>query len=585
MALMLTPQSILAAQNVASRRVWSPANLNTPRSVLNWFWKRPLLLILLAHTLFSIGIWNARDGYGEETNNVSAAFKILRSHQPVSSLYRDLIALTLSYLTPDPISALTFMKYLSSLLATLALYLGLSAFSSKLRQSAIIFACLVWIASSLDAPYLQSTSRALFSFAIMMFGIDCLLLCRSTRGIPGFYLFGILAALLHPEYFLPVGLMTFCLVAYALTSAARRLKLRFGWPPYWTCAGLISLAFVAGIVLWVNRPASISKRVNQLDSYALLGLGQCYADFYHRAHPNEALSAMTEYRELLDRTFNHPTGFCAAVRNNPLEILRYFLLNGGRNFFRNMPGALLGRYREQSHHRGVLYWPVRVILLAGGLAGANRLHKAGWKRHDLKSLLTASVRNPIFRKLLVLLLFSTTSIVAIVLLVGTPRYYLCCVPLFYLGVAYSADSLLRGLNLIRYERELLVLFAIVFCAPNFLTPRPNEEFDAIRHVAVRVKKYPTVAASWAEPDAVLALYGKADSISLWDGIRQSDIEEGKIDIFLIDDDLRKSKTWADQREFFDRFEREPENYGFKKVDDTPTGRFKIYYHAPIQVKN
>jgi hypothetical protein len=524
--------------------------------------RRPLLIILLAHALFSIGIWNACDGYGEETNNVRMAFHAVQSHRPSSSLYSDVIALTLRYFTPDPVVALTLLKYLSSLMATVALYLALSAFSGGIRRSAIVFACLVWIASSLDAPYLQSTSLSLFTFAIMLFGIDCLLLRWSIAGVLGFYFFGLLAASLHPEYLVPVVLLTFFFVARAVRRGC------------WSWKVAICFALLLTTVFWVHPPAPVLKKLKHLDNYALLGLGQCYADFYHREHPEAVFNPMTEYQDLLNREFNKPTGFCAAVKNNPREALRYFTLNAGRNLFWNVPSAFLDRYREQTarYHHGVLYWAVRAILLAGTLLGIARFYRAGFKTIFLRFR-----NNAEGRAIMLFLALLTTSFVAVVLLVGTSRYYLCWAPIFYLGVAYCADTLLRQFNLIRYEPQLIVVAFVIFCAPNFLASRPNYEFDAVRHVAASVKEYPVIGASWAEPDAVIALDGKATAISLWDGIHQADIENGKIDILLIDQSFRTSETWADQRDFFEHFERQPETCGFKKAIGIPTGRFDIYY--------
>jgi hypothetical protein len=110
-----------------------------------------------------------------------------------------------------------------------------------------------------------------------------------------------------------------------------------------------------------------------------------------------------------------------------------------------------------------------------------------------------------------------------------------------------------------------------------MVPRPNYELDAVRHVAPCVKDYPTVGAWWANPDTVLGLYGKASPFSISDGIHQTDIENGKIDILLIDGNFRGTKTWADQRDFFEQFERQPETFGYKKAAGIPTGRFDIYY--------
>jgi len=540
-----------------------------------------LLLILLAHTIFSLGIWNARDGYGEDTSDVIVAFQVIQTHHPVSSLYIDLIALSLKFFTPDPVTALTFMKYLSSLMATMAIYLGLSSFSKYLRQSAIVFACFVWIACSLDAPILQSTSHSLFAFAIMLFGIDCLLLGESIWSLLGFYIFGGMAMLLRPEYTLPVAVLTVVLAGWAVLCGAKIVEVRFGLSRHWVFGGILCFALTIGTALWLRPPAPMLSELNGLDRYTLFGLGQCYADFYHREHPEQIFSPMTEYQGLLDQKFGKPASFIAAVRNNPLELLRYCTLNTGRNLRKNMPGALLDSYREQPgrHHRNVLYWLVRVILFPGAVIGALRLCRFGWKRDDFSfgSICASMRRNSTRRKLFLLLLLLSTSSLAVVLLVGTPRYFLGWTPLFYLGVAFCADSLLRAFSLIRYESLLVALSFLFLCAPNYLVPRPNYEFDAVRHVAPYVKDYPTVGAWWADPDTVLALGEKAKALSISDGIHPADIESGKIDILMVDANFRETKTWADQRDFFEQFERQPEAFGYKKAAGIPTGRFDIYY--------
>ena len=558
-----------------------------PGFLARWIWRHPLLLILLAHSVFSIGIWNARDGYVEDTNNIVVAYRILQSHHADTSVYIDLLALMLRVM-PDPVTALTFLKYLSSLLATVALYLGLSCFSKQLRPGAIIFACLLWIASSLNAPFLVTTSLSLFTFAIILFGFDCLLLNQSIKGLVGFYFFGVVSAMLRPEYFLPVVLMTLILAGWALSSASKRVELRLGWPHYWTWAVGTCLVLVAGAALWFNPPKPLIRVAVNLDDYALYGLGQCYADFYHRGHPKEVFDPMTEYQAILDRTFNKPAGFCAAIRNNPWEALRYFAINGTQNLLSSVPKSLLDRYREQKarYSHGVLYWVVRIVLISGALLGVRRWYRAGWKGTDFSigSISALAKRSSTGRKLLLLILLLSTSSVAIVLLVGSARYFYCWTPLFYLGVAYCADSLLRALNLLRFETLCVAVSFIIICSPNYLAPRPNHEFEAVRHVAAYVKDLPTVAAWWSEPDAVLALKGKARAISIWDGIHQADIVDGKIDILMIDPNFRGSKTWVDQQEFFEQFERQPEKCGFKKATDIPTGRFAIYYKPNLVQK-
>jgi hypothetical protein len=494
---------------------------NVVVAAVQWLWSRPLLFVLLAHTVFSIGIWNARDGYGEETGKVAAAFRVVQSHQLHPSIYVNLIALALRYLTTDPVLAATLMKYLSSLLATMALCLALSRFSTVLRPSAITSACLIWIASSLDAPFAQSTSLQLFAFGVMLFGVCCLLRKESILALLGFYFLAMLAASLRPEYYLPVFLVSVALAGRAVWHASEITQSRLGLSRYWTCGVGLLLVTAGGVGLLNHPPAALASKAAYLDNYALLGLGQCYAAFYHREHSQEALSPMTEYQALLDRTFNKPKGFWDAVKNNPGEALRYFANNAGYNVLRSLPRALLGHYREQSEKtvRGWCYWTARGILLVGGLLGAKRLCRARWIWDDFIPKLPQRLLKPdsLTRKLLLLVALFSTSSVAAVLLVGTPRYYLPCVPLFYLGVAYCVDSLLKALNLLRWETLFVASVCVCFSGPNFLSPRPNYEMDAVRHVAAYVTERPRIAACWAEPDVVLGLGGKGEPVSMWDG--------------------------------------------------------------------
>lgn len=560
---------------------WAKKSNHLAAAVRRWLGGHPLLFVLFAHAVFSIGIWNARDGYAEETSNVACAFRLVRSQQPNSSIYVNLIALTLRYLTPDPVVAVTLLKYVSSLLATAALCLTLSCFARILRRSAIIFACLVWIASDLNAPFLQSTSLSLFTFAVMLFGIYCLLRRESIPALSGFYLLGLLAASLRPEYYLPVALITLLLTGQAVWRGAQAMQSRFGPPHYWVCGVALVLGAGGGVALWMNPPAALARKAASLDSYALLGLGQCYADYYGRKHPREVFSPMTEYQALLGRTFNEPKGFLDAIKNNPGEAMRYFVNNAGRNLFQCLPRALLGHYREQSEQkgRGWLYHSVRGILLVGGLLGAVRLYRAGWIWNDFFSKIVQRLGKPgaISRKLLLLVVLLSTSAASIVLLVGTPRYFLPWIPLSYLGVAYCADSLLNAFRLVRFEACLVAGSCLCLCSPNFLVPRPNYEMDALRHVTPLVNEPPRIAAWWAEPDVVLGLCGKAKPVSSWEGIWQTDIENGRIDVLMVDPNLRSTHVWAVQQEFFERFERQPESCGFTKLIGYPSGRFDVYY--------
>ncbi|HZM02570.1 MAG TPA: hypothetical protein VFC44_06070 [Candidatus Saccharimonadales bacterium] len=537
------------------------------------------MIILLAHTLFSIGIWNARDGYGEETSNIISAARLIQFHQFSPSLYLDVMALSLKYVSPDPLVVTTLMRYLSSLLATIAVYLTLGSFSTHLRRSAIVLGCFIWIASSSNAPFIQSTSLSLFTFSISLFGICCLLRKQSAMAFLGFYFFGLLAALLRPEYYIPICLITAIVAARIIWRGPQKVHSRTGLSPYGTCLLVLLALVAAGGFLWTRPPVSLAKEGRYLDKYALFGLGQCYADFYARNHRNEALSPMVDYKALLDRTFGKPKGFLDAIRNNPHEALRYFSHNATRNLFEGIK-SLLGRYRERTRkNHGWLYWTMRVIFLWGGALGAMRLchDKERWRGFFSRVIRGLETPNSLTRKLLLLSILLASSFPAILLLVPSERYFLPCMPLFYLSVAYSMDCLLRTPGLARYEAPLLVLACIVLCRPNYLTPRPNYEMDAVRHVAPYVKSNPRISGWWANPDVVLALHGDAEALGITDGLRTADIEQGRIDILLIDDNFRSTVLWSQHRAFFEHLERQPEEFDFKKLTNYPSGRFDVFY--------
>jgi hypothetical protein len=170
---------------------------------LEWIRRYPLLLIVLGHCLFFIGIWNVQIGFGEDTPPMGLALANAPHLVMTSNLYVDLFTLILGLVTPDPMLASVVMRFLVSLLTAVTLFLVLSRFSSRLKMEAILFACFIWIASRLNAPTIQYTSQNGFAFAIMLMGIYCLFSERRAWGFFGFVCFSVAAISLRLEYFAP----------------------------------------------------------------------------------------------------------------------------------------------------------------------------------------------------------------------------------------------------------------------------------------------------------------------------------------------------------------------------------------------
>jgi hypothetical protein len=550
-----------------------------------WLWNHPLLIVIIAHCIFSIGIWNAQSGFGEDTVPVMEALHSTQSPQVKADLYVNVLTVILNGVTSDPVKAVVLMRFLASLLAVVGLYLILSCFSDCLRQGTILFACFVWTASCLNAPAFQSTSTSSFTFGIMSIAIYCILRKWTVASFVGFYYFGLIAASLRPEYMAPIILITLLLIGAAMFKCTRYIESSIGITRLKSRLGCLLLAVTISILAIIRPSHGVSKKMEFCDRYLLFGLGQCYADFYHKEHPSEVFDAMTEYTWLLNKQFKQPTSFLGALKNNPREAMRYFVLNSIENLKSIPKQLLITRNRGDVPMDVKLYKVVLGVLLAGGALGVIRVRRfyinflSSERRKGHMARLGAFLEKHIvlFRRLLILLLLTSASSAAVIMLVGTPRYWISIVPLLYLGLAFSCDSLLTELSLVRFEPLIVAASFIGFCRPNFIIPKPNLEVQALRHIAPLIRPHPVIGAWWALPDCIFAFRGEAKDISISDGIKAEDIVEGRFDVLMIDNNFRATATWANQLGFFENFEQEPQKYSFKKITEIPTDRFNIYY--------
>ena len=556
----------------------------------------PFYLVIFAFCLFSLGIWNARDGFGEDTSSLITAYNHINEHTKgdlpsnSSPLFRSrspelaavsegnlfIVILTalLNNGCNDPLLAALLLRILSSFLASIAVYLVLSSFSPRLSVGAILFASFVWIASAINSPFYYSTSTSTFAFAIIAFGICCLLRLPPLHGIIGFYIFALLAVWMRPEYRQPAILITVILLVRGAWRLSGYLNARWKLPPWKTKLFIFGLASLC-VILAIAR-AKDSESRKYMDRYMLIGLGQCYADYHHRQNPESVYESMTEYQELLDKTFKNPTGFVDAMTKNPAEMLRYMFHNGLHNLAK-IPNEM---FRVRARWSPKSRWPSTLVLLL--LAGGVLVIVCGLVRPESRLQIKQSLgftgnSHPDFWKFVYLCALGTTPVLSILLLVPSPRYWIALVPLLYVILAFCVEVLLRWLRFSRYEHVLVLVSLFAFCTPNFLVPRPNHRVSALRYVAPRVRSMPTVGALWANPDCIFGFRGNAIPISVTDGIYAQDITAGRFDILIIDPNFRGTRTWNTQREFFTSLERDPSGYGFHKLTEVPTGNASIFY--------
>ena len=340
---------------------------------------RPLadvMLLIVAFVSFSWGIWNARVGLGDDTGPVLLGLHAAETREYPRDLYLLCYTLLLRWVSPDPIGAAIVMRSAVSLFTTLALFYVLSSFRPHLHRAAVLTACAVWLASQLNAPLVQHENSSTFAFGISAVGLGWLLRRRSWTGFIGFAVAVSCAALDRPEYFAPALLI-------GAVSGVWLLRQTFKTRPslFWSAlaAGLV-LVVIAILPIFQWRSFGRSQNQMSMDSYLLVGFGQCYAVFYNKEHPEVALEPWTEYREVFDEKFGRPTTFLGAIRNNPREAFRYFALNTLQNL-RRIPGAMLKTRQKEGPESELIDRVPKLFLLTGLLIGgtllARRIFVAG----------------------------------------------------------------------------------------------------------------------------------------------------------------------------------------------------------------
>ena len=165
-----------------------PQDSGADRSLLFRALSHPVVLLLVAFAVFSLGIWKARVGFGDDTWPMLAALQAAEEQATPGNLYVLAYTLLLRFVTPSPVAAALIMRTTVSLGTTLALFYVLSAFRPYLRRSAILIACAVWMVTHLNAPVVQYSNLSPFTFTIAAAGLGWLLRRRSWVGLLGFAL-------------------------------------------------------------------------------------------------------------------------------------------------------------------------------------------------------------------------------------------------------------------------------------------------------------------------------------------------------------------------------------------------------------
>jgi hypothetical protein len=517
--------------------------------VYRWLNTRRHTVCVLAAVMFAhVMLGNAGIPLGDEGVHILQGLRIrsgeISSFNPFYLGY----ALLLSVVTDDPVLAHLIMRFLVSLGSTSGLYLVLRSIRG-LTPLAATLATLAWIGSALCTPHTQLANNSLLCLTLVLPPLALLLRHPSWTAVGLFALASLWTSNIRPEYLaalilVPAG------GAWLIRIQAREHGLTPGKPRLTLGTGVLTAALTASAAATMLKP---SEAGTSLQTYLLQGLGQCYAVFYRRIHPEEAFNPMTEYQGLLDRVFGNPKTFAEAVANNPGEATRYFIANGTNNLQKLVRELLRGR-------KGVASTLILVVVLAGTLIGSFR-----WMRARMTPTLPLPGEPMLSAQAALLLLLACTSLVSIVLLIPDPRYWASWVPLVYLWLAWSFRQITGAIEGTRWELLILAFAVLLFDRSEFPGKTSNQALiEAVRQSAAGLPHTPVIAGNFVVGLSTYALLGRATQINTYNGLNAEDLRNGRYDIFVADG-LEGTELWARNREFFDAFVKSPDAFGYRTL--------------------
>jgi hypothetical protein len=517
-----------------------PAASAQPRSFVDRF---ALLFVITGLLLANFGVWNAEIPLEDEGSYIHQSLALLRAGEFSTNLFLHAYAFLFRHVTSDPVTAHLILRFVSSVISTLGLYLVLGSFSG-IRRAAVVIACLVWTASLLCTPTNQTSNVCVFTLALVLPALAYLLRRPSAVSILTFVLSAYWAAQIRPEYLAPLVMVP--IGGIILIRARRRARPSETAAPDWRgrkLAALLVGALVFSRVLAAQQVPTIG-----VQSYLLLGLGQCYGVFYAKRHPEEVFAPMTEYKPVLDKVFGHPKTFTEAIANNPREFAHYLAVNGFSNLV-SLPRLVLASKNK-------LYSAlVLALLVVGSALGVTRLvraRRAGGQLLDRELL----------ARLAILVCVLSASACAIVLLVPVNRYFISWVPLLYLWMAWAVNQLLGRL---RWKNATLLAACaatVIFGLPTFPRHSASQAFiRSIRAAGASFSPGPIIAGAWVLPVAVFAFRDRATFISPGNGLDVDGFRARRYDLFI--DDIGQTTFAVQNRDFLRRFEASPAQFGYR----------------------
>jgi len=159
-----------------------------------------ILIIVCSVCLISYGIWNADLPLGDEAGHISNGLKLIEEGGGSSNSYYIFYAGILKFITPDPVNAHIICRSITSLAASVLMFIFLRSFSFIGSSISILLAVAFWISCRLNVPLVQFGNINLFCLCLI-FPSLILIIRKITVNRSLFFILSLFwASKTRPEY-------------------------------------------------------------------------------------------------------------------------------------------------------------------------------------------------------------------------------------------------------------------------------------------------------------------------------------------------------------------------------------------------
>lgn len=522
-----------------------------------------ITFIVFAFVIF-VSAFNSPLPLGDEAGYIREALQDSSTQKVPTNLYILFYRFLLEISSNDPVTAHYLMRAIVSFLAVLALFLILISLFQKISLPAMVLTLAIWTSSYAVSPLAQFGNINLFAFAFALLSSIPFIRKKTSSRFILFFTTLLWTSQIRDEYYLPLLLLT----VYGLWLWIRTRHYRKDNKKPVVRGTLPTLA---SLILLISSIAYLAALKEKASEHSLsLCFGQHYATYYAKKHPEMIVSAMSEYQDVLKKSFDGRTDFFEILKNHPADVLHYLCINGLKNSVIMIPAILRQRIfifnplpERKAEIVQILF--LLLLMIPGAIIITSHLRREGDIRTSISNLSKSGLDS---HKLTVLLIIASAVVIPLFLLIADTRYYSPTAPLILVPIYLLAKSSLTILSKLA-ACSVSISLSILFCHPLFFKQETNQQLirsmrENWAHRIERSTSPPLIAGLFPGDIATFA-FGRNFTLECDNHLQAEKLLAKNYDYVVINKYFRISSAWQKSRELLEDFESNPEKYGYSSL--------------------